>query len=446
MSSSSIIVIGAGAAGLQACCRLAEAGFPVRLLEASAEPGGRIHSITPRGFSAPVEGGAEFIHGTLPLSLRLAKAAGVALEPVKAEMIRWTKDRGWGDVDAGNGAGNGDGDQDGGDGDTEGGISGADWGLLMETMAGLTADLPIAEFLQLHFPGERWAGLTESVRRFAEGYDLADLSRASTLALYREWSGEEGGEEYRPVGGYRGLVSWLAAECRRLGAELHFSSPVVGVDWEKGRVRVRTEGGQLFEADRLVVSVSLGVLGSGGLGFNPVLPELPGLIGKLGYGSVVKVLLEFNNLFWLKKKSKEQTLFILSDQPVPTWWTQSDDASPVLTGWVAGERMRIFLQLDEAGKIGICLRSLATIFGLEQEWLRQELAGISILDWAGAPYVRGGYSFETVEAAGARAALLRPVEETLYFCGEALYEGESLGTVEAALQSGWDVAEKIIAR
>lgn len=425
MSSSSIIVIGAGAAGLQACCRLAEAGFSVRLLEASAEPGGRIHSITPRGFSAPVEGGAEFIHGSLPLSLRLAKAAGVALEPVKAEMIRWTKDRGWGDADAGNGA---------------------DWGLLMETMAGLTADLPTAEFLQLHFPGERWAGLRESVRRFAEGYDLADLSRASTLALYREWSGEEGGEEYRPVGGYRGMVSWLAAECRRLGAELHFSSPVVGVDWEKGRVRVRTEGGQVFEADRLVVSVSLGVLGSGGLGFKPVLPELPGLIGKLGFGSVVKVLLEFNNLFWLKKKSKEQTLFILGDQPVPTWWTQSDDASAVLTGWVAGEQMRIFLQLDEAERIGSCLRSLATIFGLEQEWLRQELAGISILDWECAPFVRGGYSFETVEAAGARAALLQPVGETLYFCGEALYEGESPGTVEAALQSGWDVAEKIIAR
>jgi monoamine oxidase len=226
---------------------------------------------------------------------------------------------------------------------------------------------------------------------------------------------------------------------------LYFSSPVTGVSWEKGRVSVRTEGGRVFEADRVVVSVSLGVLGSGGLGFDPVLPELPALVARLGYGSVVKILMEFRQLIWLKKKPKEQTLFILSDQPVPTWWTQSDDTSRVLTGWLAGERMRSFLRLDEAGRIESCLRSLATIFGLEPEWLRQELAGVAILDWAGASFVRGGYSFETVGATGARAALLQPVAETIYFCGEALYDGESPGTVEAALQSGWDVAERILA-
>jgi monoamine oxidase len=72
--------------------------------------------------------------------------------------------------------------------------------------------------------------------------------------------------------------------------------------------------------------------------------------------------------------------------------------------------------------------------------------GSVMLDWSTMPFIRGGYSYETVAAAQARAVLFRPFENTIYLCGEALYEGESPGTVEAALQSGWDVAEKIIAR
>jgi len=35
------------------------------------------------------------------------------------------------------------------------------------------------------------------------------------------------------------------------------------------------------------------------------------------------------------------------------------------------------------------------------------------------------------------------VKDTLFFAGEALYEGTALATVEAALNSGKDVADKI---
>jgi predicted NAD/FAD-dependent oxidoreductase len=51
-----------------------------------------------------------------------------------------------------------------------------------------------------------------------------------------------------------------------------------------------------------------------------------------------------------------------------------------------------------------------------------------------------------VETGKARQQLLQPVEGTIWFAGEALYDGIAPGTVEAALTSGQEVAEKIIAQ
>jgi monoamine oxidase len=427
--STSIIIVGAGAAGLQAARRLSASGRRVIVLEAAGEPGGRILGLSPEGFPAPVEGGAEFIHGSLPLSLGLMKEAGIALRPVTAEMVRRPGASG-----------------DSREEEEHGGFMGADWGELMEAMAELTEDLPIVQFLATRFGGERYSSLRESARRFAEGYDLADLNRASTLALYKEWSGEEGEEEWRPVGGYRQMIDFMAAECRRNGAELHYSSPVIEISRERGRVAAKTADGRIFAADTLIVSVSLGVLSAGTIRFQPTLPEMEEGVRKLGFGSVIKILLEFKQAFWRIEKPIDQTLFILSDQPVPTWWTQTEEESRLLTGWLAGDRMRRFQQLDEAGRLDSCLRSVAAIFSRKIEELRAELVGSLILDWSTAPFVRGGYSFETVGAAKGRALLSQPFWESIYFAGEALYESESPGTVEAALQNGWDVAGKIIAR
>jgi monoamine oxidase len=418
----SVIIIGAGAAGLQAARRLSKTGYTVIVLEAGATPGGRIDTLpagTPAGFSVPVEGGAEFIHGELPLTLELAREAGIVLQPLHAHMVQMT----------------GGNQQDFHRG----------WDELFKRMEMLPADMPFANFLATYFSEEQYAGLRDSVSRMAEGYDLADLHTASTKSLYREWAAEEAGEEeYRPEGGYGPMIDYLVRMCEEQGCMIRFQSVVDSVRWERGRVVVETITGDIYTAGLLLSTVSLGVLKTGGIRFSPDLPEAHRTaIKKLGFGSVIKVLLEFDQPFWNARRESGQTLFILSDAALPTWWTQSVDGCAVITGWVAGGRMRALQALDKDARITAALESLGKIFAQDASVLRNQLRASLFLDWEAAPFIRGGYSFDTVGAAEARVALSQPVEGTLFFGGEGLYEGDVPGTVEAALCSGVTIADAI---
>lgn len=420
-----IIIIGAGASGLQAGRKLSKAGYAVTILEASAVPGGRIHTLPPggpEGFSVTVEGGAEFIHGELPLSLGLAREAGVRLDPVNAQMVRGKA---------------GEGEQEYHQG----------WDELYKQMEMLAEDMPFADFLERYFSEARYAPLRQAAGRMAEGYDLADLATASTLSLYREWSAEEHEEaEYRPAGGYRQLIDHLVSVCVRQGCVIHYSSVVSSVRWERGRVEVHTRSGRVYSGEVLLSTVSLGVLKASGPGFIPGLPSgHREAIQKLGFGSVIKVLLEFDQAFWDQRKPAGKTLFILGDQTSPTWWTQQVEDCPLITGWVSGQCMRFLRALDPAERIVFLLDSLAAMFGTNRAELQRRLKASLLLDWETMGTVLGGYSFETVGGAAARAALSEPVAGTLFFGGEGLYEGDVPGTVEAAFCHGLTIAEKIIA-
>src|SRR5947207_7221695 len=60
----SVLIIGAGVAGLAAARQLAKAGVQVTILEARNRIGGRVHTIRDPRLPIPVELGAEFMHGT----------------------------------------------------------------------------------------------------------------------------------------------------------------------------------------------------------------------------------------------------------------------------------------------------------------------------------------------------------------------------------------------
>jgi monoamine oxidase len=58
--------------------------------------------------------------------------------------------------------------------------------------------------------------------------------------------------------------------------------------------------------------------------------------------------------------------------------------------------------------------------------------------------VKGGYSYNTLHSQVAKTILNSPADNKIYFAGEAVSKSESQGTVESALQSGYDVAELLL--
>jgi monoamine oxidase len=155
--------------------------------------------------------------------------------------------------------------------------------------------------------------------------------------------------------------------------------------------------------------------------------------------------LRFATCWWVDHDGRDlaDLSFVLSDAPVPTWWTQYPAGSPVLTGWYAGPKADRVAALAEAELIDMGLGSLAAIFAVPAERLRRDLGAARAINWGTDPFARGAYSYATPDTRATQSLLRRPAG-AIWFSGEALYAGPDNGTVEAALASGRETAQAIL--
>ena len=421
-----VLIIGAGAAGLFAARALARAGRQVLLVEARDRVGGRVHTLAPPGFAHPLEAGAEFLHGAVPLSRALLAEAGAAYQATTGQTYVVRN----GEVLADS-------------------TFFAPLPQLLAKIQTLAHDLPLAAFLTQEFAGPEYAALRATATQFAEGYDAADPQRASTQALGAEWAAGGADDSPRPVGGYGPLLHQLADQAQAAGAIVHLATPVHEVRWQPGAAQVLAGTGATYHARRVLCTVPLGcwqrAAGQPGhLGFVPGLPAHRAAAAQLGFGAVIKVVLDFETSFWQARLPELE--FLLSDAPIPTWWSQLPDERPRLTGWLAGPAAQRLHATPNEAILALALDSLATLLALPVAALQAQLVASYVRNWAAEPYTYGAYSYATVGAAAARAALATPVADTLFFAGEGVYDGPDAGTVEAALASGQAAAQALLQR
>lgn len=413
-----ILIIGAGAAGLMAMQHLLHTGHSVCLLEATAVAGGRMATLREPGFNGPVETGAEFVHGKLPLTLSLLDKAGIEYTPVGGSMIA---------VEQGKWQTNESHDPR--------------WGAMMRLLSQLKTDTTIAHFLEQYFSGEKYSELRSSVEHFSSGFDLTDINKASALAALHEWSDEQE-TQYRVNNGYGALVKYLLEKCSQSQGAIHYNSAVEIIEYNQEQVTVLTADKRSFSARSLLITTSAGFLQSGGFTFSPPLDKsYAGAIAQLGFGDVIKILLQFRQPFW--NADQGDIGFLLSDEVIPTWWTQAPNENNLLTGWLGGPPATAAATTNDSALMQMALQSLANIFYTNTNDLQQLLQHHNICRWQQHPFAKGGYSYVTVQSAAAKKILSHPVAGMIFFAGEALYRGQSQGTVEAALQSGLQAAKLI---
>jgi monoamine oxidase len=418
-----ILIVGAGAAGWMAARELLAAGRLVTLLEASEKSGGRICNRILPGFDQPVEEGAEFVHGSLPLTLGILAEAGIRYYHSAGRMLQFNAGS-W----------------------TSGEGNSAGWSELARRMALLRDDMTVDGFLMKYFRAAKYRELRRSVRGFSDGFDLADPSRTNLFGLRKEWLAEEEGQ-FRIEGGYQALVDFLEKQCISMGATLELGQAVKKLSWRRGQVEALTSDGRRYAGSAALLTVPLsiwqlepGLLES--IYFDPALPELHRWARQIGFGRVIKVILQFREPFW--EKRKRDMGFLLSDQLIPTWWTHLPERRNTLTAWIGNSRAEALSGADPESLIFLSLHSLSAVFGLEITELRQLQTAFHVANWQEKAHIRGGYSFSTLESEAAIRQMAEPIQETLFLAGEAIYAGDSPGTVEAALASGREAADRIL--
>jgi monoamine oxidase len=415
-----VLIIGAGAAGLAACREIQSNRLNVAILEARNRLGGRI--LTHHSTATAIELGAEFIHGKPAAIWSLLKKAH--LDPLEIPGVRM--------------------------------VSGADglysdnnfWKAIEKINRRIdpTRDIPYADFLA-EVEGSSFE--KRAAMSYVEGFNAAPSENIGTAAIAisdQAAEATEGRRQFRLSKGYGSLIEWIARDLR----DVHLQTEVQEVHWQPHKVQVvaHTPAGPCsFSAPRIILTVPLGVLRAqpavrGAVRFMPSLSQLSTAFSALEMGHVIKLNISFKKRFW--NSVGKFGIAIALDEEIPTWWTQAPLESNLLTGWAGGPAAEKLIELSQEQLLDCAIATLHKIFNKKATDLRAQVESVYYHNWTHDPFSRGAYSYPKVGGLAAAKALAEPIEDTIFFAGEATDFGGASGTVHAAIASGVSTARRLL--
>ncbi|RMI33713.1 FAD-dependent oxidoreductase [Nocardia stercoris] len=422
----SVIVVGAGIAGLSAARALTDRGHDVMVLEARDRIGGRIRT-SDQWPDAPVDLGASWIHGVdgNPIA-DLARRAGARTIPTGAD----------------------DNTVYGTDGHRVGQDS-ADriehWrnaiaAALAEAQDDAEDETPDASLRSVAEHAVNWSALPEAdkalVASLLNDYEHEYSGSADELSsrYFDDDAKLRGGDVLFPAG-YGAVTDYLTR-----GLTVRTGQVVDRVDWSGAGVTVTTTTGS-FAADHVVITVPLGVLQSGTIEFTPGLPEDKSTaIAKLGMGVLDKCYLRFPHTFW----PDTDWLTYVPALDKPGHWAQWINyarvaGQPILLGFNAAGFGRDSETRSDTDLVAEAMATLRTVYGPAVP----DPLDHQITCWSSDPYARGSYSFNKLGSTpDMRDHLAADLADRIHFAGEAT-DRMSFGTVHGAYNSGLRAAAEI---
>jgi monoamine oxidase len=419
----SVIVIGAGLAGLAAARDLATAGAEVTVLEARDRIGGRIWTsrLWP---DLPMDLGASWIHRTEgnPLT-ELADAAGI-------DRLATSYDSALSLDFAGQEA------------DLTAAYDAAE--AIIETARAKAEEESVDPSLMAAIAEtEDWQNADAATRRLLRhainGSVEAEYGGAwdEVSARYFDETDEFDGPDKFFPGGFDQIAQHLAK-----GLQIRTGAVVTAVTQGPKGVQVTLANGETLAADHVVVTVPLGVLKAGDIAFDPPLaPERQAAIQTLGMGLLNKCWLRFDRIAW-----PADVDWIEWVGPQDGYWSQwvslaQATGAPVLLAFHAGDQAREIEALSDAEMVAQAHDALKAMFGPDFP----APVAAQITRWSEDPFTRGSYSFNaTGTTPDTRPALAGADWESLMvFAGEAT-EPDYWGTAHGAVLSGRAAAKLLI--
>jgi monoamine oxidase len=398
-----VAIVGAGAAGIAAGRRLAQAGRRVLLLEALPRLGGRGHTIEAAG--EPLDLGCGWLHSAKrnPLVAE-AEAAGFAVEQTPPVWQQQYRDLGFPPA---------------------------------EREAAHDAYLGLAARLHHDIPGDRaaaglpadspWRPFVDALCGYLSGAELDRLSARDILA----YDDSATADNWRLPRGYGALLAALGGDLpQRLG------TAVTAISHEAGGVTLETSGGTLH-AGAAIVTVSSAVLASGAIRFEPALDDHLHAAGGLPLGLANKLFLALADPEMVPADSH-----LLGDphRAETGSYHLRPFGRPMVECFFGGKGAREIEAAGDGAGEALAREELGRLLGAD---FAAALSPIVETRWGREPTVLGSYSHALPGRADARAILASPPRERLLFAGEAC-SPHDFSTAHGAWQTGLGAAERLI--
>ncbi|MCJ8144707.1 FAD-dependent oxidoreductase [Ancylobacter sp. A5.8] len=417
-----VVVVGAGAAGLAAGARLANAGVRSCVIEAAERTGGRAYTDT-TSFGIAWDRGCHWLHSASVNPLRAAAdrlgisylARGTRQARATHLGTRWAEQAErvaiWRAIDGAFDAIKQAGDEG--------------------------RDIAASEVMDLAGP---WARLA---RHWVTLMSAAEAERLSTLdfAAYTDT-----GENYPVAQGYGALVEAVAAHAAPQ-MSVTLNCPVRTLDWSGEGVSLETPRGNI-RARFAIVAVPTAVIARGGLGFAPLLPvELAEAFEALPLGAAEKVAILFDrDVFGTEETTYFDTIDVENPARTPINFTLNPFGSTMAIGQLGGDNAARLVKAGPQAMQDFALTALADAYGAD---IRARVKGVATTSWVADPRIGGAYSCALPGKAHLRARLVeantRPLGDRVFFAGEAV-STHAYSTAHGAHLSGLAAAEAALAR
>eukprot|EP01083_Nonionella_stella_P115708 343323_1 len=424
-----VIVVGAGMAGLQTSARLVEGGLDVICLEASGTVGGRMRSVQFGGKT--VELGANWVHGIhkqfrerpenpiwkmatdLNLAGHLTSVDNITVylpDGRKLDSLEYAKamsdlEAAWGDV--------------------SGFIADRPWEVDIRSALREAGFPNTANGTRLNISsGAEW---------MFYDYDIA--KRPSFASARGEYIADSTEEDYLVTGGFQRIPEHMAASIEN--HRISLNTEVAEIHWVPGNVTVVSSDGRSFSAKQIVITVSIEVLRSGKIRFEPPLPSNQRELLKRFNGTAYysKLFLRFETPFW---PTETDYILFLSNS------TREKIASFLSVGDM------LVLEVTEAVALRLESEPMDVSVERAMNYLRSAFGTIPDpvetlkTNWSQDPHVKMSFTAWPVGFSDQDfREMCSSVDNQIYFAGEAC-SGRSIGYLHGAYFSGNRIADEIL--
>lgn len=403
-----VIIVGAGMAGLTAAKELALAHKSFIVLEAQNRIGGRARLIN--NFAVPLDLGCAWLHGVTENPLvPIADKLGFKRIPtdLNGPIYFGNKKASPKEISA-----------------CEKTAKELDEVLLKKVKSGI--DEPVSWSLPMDKP---CADLVASnLGPLENGIEIENISSISAVLFDSE------GDDFVSTG--------LASFVEKYGEDVpvRLNSVVNRVEYGPQGVRVTLTTGEQFFGKRVLMTVSNGVLLSGKMAFSPPLPDWKiDAIKRLPMGLLNKVIMQFKT-------------DIFKDTPKNSWvlWSGPGDDNiafvirpldaPIAIAFYGGAQAKMF-ETDATKALSHAKYALKEMFG---EKVESEFYSSAVTEWGKDPWTLGSYSYVTPGSSKTYLELLKPVDDRVFFAGEAAARPESNASLHGAYESALAASETLI--